>query len=196
MEKIASTPFGTSLFPHEAVDDYPSYDLAKAKKLVAEYGKPIKIKLSVSAAPQSVMSGQAFQQMWKKVGIETEIVPLEQVQLIRAGVAKDFQAMVYRWAGGVDPDKNVYSFFHSKGSANRSSYSNPEMDKLLDAGRATTDRAERLKIYRQVNNLLARDLPYLFLTYFENTTLANANVKGLVAKPDGLFRMSSVWKDK
>jgi ABC-type transport system substrate-binding protein len=196
MDKIASTPFGTSLFPHEAVDDYPGFDLAKAKKLVEEYGKPIKIKLSVSAAPQSVLAGQAFQQMWKKVGIETEIVPLEQVQLIRAGAAKDYQAMLYRWAGGVDPDKNVYWFFHSNGSANRTSYSDPEMDKLLDAGRATTDRAERLKIYRQVNNLLARDLPYLFLTYFENTTLANANVKGLVAKPDGLFRMYSVWKDK
>jgi ABC-type transport system substrate-binding protein len=196
MDKIANTPFGTSLFPHEAVDGYPAYDPAKAKKLVEEYGKPIKIKLTVTASPLSMLAAQAMQQMWKKVSIETEILPLEQVQLIRAGAAKDYQAMPYRWAGGVDPDKNVYWFFHSKGSANRTGYSNPEMDKLLDAGRATTDRAERLKIYRQVNNLLARDLPYLFLTYFENTTLANANVKGLVAKPDGLLRLYSVWKEK
>lgn len=194
--KIANTPFGTGLFPHEAVDGYPGYDPVKAKKLVEEYGKPIKIKLSINASPQNALGGQALQQMWKKVGIETEIVPLEQVQLVRAAAARDYQVMLYRWAGGADPDKNVHQFFHSKGTMNRPNYSNPEMDKLLDAGRATTDQAERLKIYRQVNNLLAKDLPYLFLWYFDNVALVNPQVKGLKAIPDGLLRMHSVWKDK
>jgi len=195
LDKIANTPFGTSLFPHEQVDGYPAYDLAKAKKLVEDYGKPIKIKLSVTTAPLSVLSAQALQLMWKKAGIETEVVAMEQVQLIRAGALKDYQTMLYRWAGGVDPDKNVYWFFHSTGSANRTSFNDPEMDKLLYAGRATTDRTERMQIYRQVNNLLAKQLPYLFLTYFDNTALVNATVKGLTPIPDGLLRLHSVWKD-
>src|SRR5215207_7964224 len=49
--KIANTPFGTGLFPHEQVDGYPVYDLAKAQQLVRDYGKPIKIKLATSSAP-------------------------------------------------------------------------------------------------------------------------------------------------
>jgi len=194
--KIANTPFGTGLFPHEQVDGYPSYDLAKAKKLVQDYGKPIKIKLSINAAPVSTLAAQALQQMWKKAGIETEIIPLEQVQLVRAAATRDYQVMLYRWAGGADPDKNVHQFFHSKGTVNRVNFNNPEMDKLLDAGRATTDQAERLKIYRQVNNLLAKELPYLFLTYFDNISLVNPAVKGLTPIPDGLLRLHSVWKDK
>lgn len=194
--KIANTPFGTGLSPHEQVDGYPGYDLAKAKKLVEEYGKPIKIKLSINAAPVSTLAAQALQQMWKKAGIETEIVPYEQVQLVRAAATRDYQVMLYRWAGGADPDKNVHQFFHSKGTVNRVNMNNPEMDKLLDAGRATTDQAERLKIYRQVNNLLAKELPYLFLTYFDNISLANPAVKGLTPIPDGLLRLHSVWKDK
>lgn len=194
--KIANTPFGTGLFPHEQVDGYPTYDPAKAKKLVEEYGKPIRIKLSVNAAPISSLTGQALQQMWKKVGIETEIIPLEQVQLVRTAAARDYQVMLYRWAGGPDPDKNVHQFFHSKGTMNRVNFNNPEMDKLLDAGRSTTDKAERMKIYRQINNLLAKQLPYLFLSYFDNVAIANPAVKGLVPVPDGLLRMHSVWKDK
>jgi peptide/nickel transport system substrate-binding protein len=194
--KIANTPFGTGLFPHEQVDGYPGFDPAKAKKLVEEYGKPVKIKLSINASPVNALGGQALQQMWKKVGIETEIVPYEQVQLVRMAASRDYQVMLYRWAGGADPDKNVHQFFHSKGTVNRVNFNNPEMDKLLDAGRATTNQAERMKIYRQINNLLAKELPYLFLWYFDNVALANPAVKGVTPIPDGLLRMHSAWLAK
>jgi peptide/nickel transport system substrate-binding protein len=194
--KIANTPFGTGLAPHEQVDGYPTFDPAKAKKLVEEYGKPIKIKLVISSAPASVLAGQALQQMWKKVGIETELVPTEGAQAIKNAFAHDYQVMLFRWAGGTDPDKNVYQFFHSKGSINLVKFNEPEMDKLLESGRATTDKAERLKIYRQISNKLARELPYLFLTYFENIALASPKVRGVAPVPDGLLRVYSVWKDR
>ena len=51
LAKIANTPFGSGLAPHEQVENYPKFDLPKAKKLLAEYGKPVKIKLSISSAP-------------------------------------------------------------------------------------------------------------------------------------------------
>ena len=70
------------------------------------------------------------------------------------------------------------------------------MDKLLDAGRSTMDPAERLKAYREVNNLLARDVPYLLLSYFNNYSLAGPNVKGVVPIPDGLIRVGAVWKER
>ncbi len=194
--KIASTPFGSGLAPHEQVDGYPKYDLARAKQLVAEYGKPIKISLIVASTPVALLGGQALQQMWKKAGIETEVIPMEATQAIKTAFAHDYQAMAFRWAGGTDPDKNVYQFFHTGGAINLVNYSDPEMDKLLEAGRATVDPAARLKIYREISNKLARDLPYLFLTYFENIALAGPSVKGLASVPDGLLRLGAVWKDK
>ena len=194
--KVANTPFGTGHAAHEQVDGYPKYDPARAKKLLAEYGKPVKIKFSVSSAPQSILTAQVLQQMWKKVGIETEIVPSEQVQLIRNAMGKQFQIMLFRWQGGIDPDRNVYNFFHSKGAANRTGVNNPEMDRLLDAGRNTMVPEERLKIYRQVNNLLARELPYLFLNYFNNYSLMGTNIKGVTQVPDGMIRVRDVWKER
>jgi ABC-type transport system substrate-binding protein len=194
--KIASTPFGSGLAPHEQIDNYPNFDLAKAKKLVEDYGKPIRIRLVVSAAPASVLAGQALQQMWKKAGIETELVPTEAAQAIKNAFAHDYQVMLFRWAGGTDPDKNVYQFFHSRGSINLVKFNDPEMDRLLEAGRAVTDKAERLKIYRQISNILAKELPYLFLTYFENISIAGAAVHGIVPVADGLLRVHSAWKAK
>ena len=194
--KIANTPFGSGLAPHEQVDGYPQYDLEKAKKLVADYGKPVNIKVTVSSAPAAMLAGQAIQQMWKKAGIEAELQPVEASQGIKDAFARNYQVMGFRWAGGTDPDKNVYQFFHSRGGINLVGYNDPEMDKLLEAGRATTDKAERLKIYRTISNKLAKDLPYLFLTYFENISLAANNVKGLPLVPDGLIRPYAAWKEK
>jgi hypothetical protein len=42
--------------------------------------------------------------------------------------------------------------------------------------------------------LLARDLPYLFLAYFNNISLANPAVKGLAPIADGIIRPAEVWK--
>jgi peptide/nickel transport system substrate-binding protein len=194
--KIANTVFGTGLSPHELVDGYPNYDPEKAKKLLADYGKPVKIKLSIANFPVAVLSAQVLQQMWKKVGIETEIDQFEQLQLIRAAGLKDYQVMLYRWAGGADPDRNVYQFFHSKGVVNRTAYNNPEMDKLLDDARSTTNTEARLEMYHKINNILARDLPYILLNYFTNYALAAPSVHGIVGVPDGLIRLPAVWKDK
>ncbi len=45
--------------------------------------------------------------------------------------------MLYRFAGRADPDTDVYPFFYSTSPGNRVNYKSEEMDKLLDAGRAT-----------------------------------------------------------
>lgn len=194
--KIANTVFGTGLAPHELVDGYPNYDPEKAKKLLADYGKPVKIKLSIANFPVAVLSAQVLQQMWKKVGIETQIDQFEQIQLVRAAGLRDYQVMLYRWAGGADPDRNVYQFFHSKGVVNRTAYNNPEMDKLLDDARSTTNAEARLEMYHKINNILARDLPYITLNYFTNYDLVSPSVHGIVGVPDGLIRLPGVWKDK
>jgi ABC-type transport system substrate-binding protein len=194
--KVANTPFGSGLAPHEQVTGFPKFDLARARALLAEYGKPVKLKFMVTNMPQSLLSAQAIQAMWKKAGIEAEIQPVEQVQAIRLAGQRQFQVALWRWQGGLDPDRNVHVFFHSKGTANRTGFSTPELDALLDAGRRTADPAERLKIYRQVNDLLARELPHLFLTYFNNFSLASPAVKGVLAVPDGLIRVRDVWKER
>jgi len=51
-------------------------------------------------------------------------------------------------------------------------YRNPEMDRLLDAGRSTLDANARLAAYRQAYELLARDVPIMPL--YQNAVIYGA----------------------
>ncbi len=59
--------------------------------------------------------------------------------------------------------------FATTGSSNYYGYSNPEFDKLMDAGdRAATPQAA-LALYQQAEDIVARDLPVIPLRYMQNT---------------------------
>jgi peptide/nickel transport system substrate-binding protein len=56
---------------------------------------------------------------------------------------------------------------------------NPEVDHLIDAGRATVDQQERKQIYAHVQQILADELPYINLWYFDNVVVHSQRVKNL-----------------
>jgi peptide/nickel transport system substrate-binding protein len=194
--EAADSPFGPGMEAGRLDTDFPEYDPAKAKALLAEYGKPVKFVFSVSATPHSRLLAQVLQQMWKKVGVEVQIKEFEQLTLIRDSIRHDFDAMLYRWPGRADPDQNSYQFFHSKSLRNYTQYANPEMDELLEKGRQTLDPGTRLDIYEQVAALLAKDGPYLFLYPTTTFFLTSPKLHGLPPIPDGLPRVGYVWLEQ
>ena len=195
--KIAHTPFGAGLAPHEKGEGFRDFDLEKAQALIKEVGKPPKFKLTTVTTPLGIQASQALQQMWRKLGVDVEINQLETTQAVRDFLAGNFDVIFYRFSGGgVDPDLNVYKFFHSKSPQNVVGYSNPEMDKLLEAGRASPKPSTRLDIYTRVNSLLARDVPYNFLYYYTPYMLGGKNLHGVPRAVDGMLRVADVWKSK
>jgi peptide/nickel transport system substrate-binding protein len=89
-----------------------------------------------------------------------------------------------------DPDNFLSTFFHSRaavaGSAtNISFYRNPEMDQLLDTALAVSDRAERERLYGQVLDLWARDLPLIPLVQGDQITVLDKHIGGYVLSPTG-----------
>lgn len=196
--EVVEAPFarGSSAF-QEHVSGFPSFDLAKAKELVKEIGKPIEVTLSLQNTPDTVRLGEILQAMWAKAGIKTTIKQFEQHRLIENALTKAFEAQAFRWAGRPDPDLNVYKFFYSKYANERSSnytqYANPEMDALLDQGSAMLDPTKRKAIYVKVSELLARDMPYNFLFAASFFNITSSRVQGVEAVPDGLVRLRTVW---
>ena len=71
---------------------------------------------------------------------------------------------------------------------NRSYYSNPAMDRLVEAGMTTIDLAARKKIYAQVQQLAADDLPYVSLWWVDNVAVMNRRLVGFDAYPNGSLR--------
>ncbi len=95
-----------------------------------------------------------------------------------------------RWVGVTEPDF-YYDLFHSKqtppGGRNRGSYNNPEIDKLVELGRITLDTEKRRVIYNKVQNIVARDLPYISLWHENNISIVSKRVKGYKQHPMGAY---------
>ena len=72
-------------------------------------------------------------------------------------------ALVLADGSPFDPDDMNYQIYSSKfmddGWWNPSSYSNPEVDKLLEQGRTTSDKNQRKEIYGKFQKIIADDQP-------------------------------------
>lgn len=61
------------------------------------------------------------------------------------------------------PGSDLSPLLHSKGPLNLGGYDNPEVDRLLDAIRASSFEAHRQRFARQLHRLLHQDLPFIVL---------------------------------
>ncbi|NOY53035.1 MAG: ABC transporter substrate-binding protein [Deltaproteobacteria bacterium] len=139
----------------------------------------------------------ALQQQFRKVGIGMTIRSYEWGTFYGDIKSGNFQLYTLSWVGITEPDIYYY-IFHSSNipprGANRGRYKNPEIDRLLEAGRRETDPAKRKRIYGRVQEILARDLPYVSLWYYDNVAVFSKRLHGFVLDPRGdLFSLKDAW---
>ena len=125
-----------------------------------------------------------------KIGIGVKVQPLDWGKF-KSDVEKgNVQLWTLSWVGFKDPD--IYRFAFATSSfvpdgGNRGRYSNKKLDALLEQGRKTVDLAARKKIYDQVQEIVATDLPYVFLWHQENFAITNSKIKNFVLYADGRY---------
>lgn len=95
---------------------------------------------------------QVMAQAWKDVGVDVTPKPIDFGALVDQIVhTRTFDVFLVGFGPFTDPDQS--SIFHSRntvdGGFDGFGFSNPDVDKLLDDGVATLDRAKRLDIYKQ-----------------------------------------------
>lgn len=201
LQTPAYSPFGPGLAGiRQPVAAYPRHDPARARALLAAYGRPVAFTLDYNNSPYSRHVVQSLQAMWKQVGIEVELVAHDQNRLIQNMSSHQFEASLFRFSGRADPHLNAYEFFHSKfaavqPSANFGGYANPRLDELLEQGMATADPAQRAAIYSEVALVLARDvMPYAYLSVVADAVIARPSLRNLKMTPDGLVRLHEIWR--
>lgn len=160
-----SSPFAAD----PAALPYYTHDVEQAKSLLAEAGYPDGISIDaykvVAANQLDVDAAQVLQQQWAEAGIDVNILPMEVGQILadwNAGNGKMIQVGIV-WEP--DPDVRLYNVFHSSSAvAQAFCIADPDLDSLLEQGRASTDRAERLDIYQRVQEHMA-DQAYVLVLY-------------------------------
>ncbi|MBI2703887.1 MAG: hypothetical protein HYX32_01140 [Actinobacteria bacterium] len=196
----------------------PKVDLDKAKELVAEYQKdnpgPVRITVAVTASTDGLEAGQLLQSQWAAAGIQADIQSQEVTKFSQSLVGGGFQAILFPFMNGEDPDVN-YHFWTGTNigtegsiSLNFPRWSNAEVDQALNAGRAETDPAKRKADYAIVWKAWAENAPYIFLYHTTWAIVYRDNVYGLdeVNLPDGqgkqqkiswgTVNLSNTWTDK
>jgi peptide/nickel transport system substrate-binding protein len=197
---IGSVGYGTIAPSHFAYDasfkPFEKPDPEGAKRLVQEVGKgPLSFELLISSGdPLLVQRAQLIQAQLKKADIDAQISQLEFAQVLKAQSDHTFSGMTdIGWSGRIDPDGNTYDQLFTGRPNNDSSYSNPDVDTLLDQQRGTSDEAQRRDALRKAEQTYAVDDPARAWYRFGVAQIAAATaVQGLEVYPDQIIRFQNV----
>ncbi len=171
----------------------PHRDVARAKALLAEAGTPHpSITIMVPNNPTDAQLGEVMQSMAADAGFDIKVLMQEPMALYSAADRGDFQMIYNMWSGRPDPDQNLAIWLACDGFLNRGQYCNPELDRTLAAATATSDPAERIRLYRKVVEIYSHDRPFLFLYNYTWFWVTSDKMQGFVPYPDGLIRTKGV----
>ncbi|MBS0562085.1 MAG: ABC transporter substrate-binding protein [Proteobacteria bacterium] len=168
--------------------DFPCYvpDPERAKALLVKAGltPPVKVTMNVlGSIPLVVDIAQIVQAQAAKAGFDITLNVQEAGKFIQDWRAGNFQAFASLNSGGPDPDDYFGRTFQTGGATNVYKYSNPDLDKLLTAARASTDPAARRKMYDEAQRMLACTGPVAHLVYGTLFAAMRADVQGYRISP-------------
>jgi peptide/nickel transport system substrate-binding protein len=180
-------------------DDVPryAYDPQTANRILDEAGYPavngvrFHLTMKTSTEESTRLMVAVLQQQLREVGIVLDIRSFEFATFFSDVTKGEFQMYSLRWIGGnEDPDIFEYVFHSAKfppNGANRSFYSNPRLDVLIDQARKELDQKTRKQLYSQIQWILAEDLPYITLWYYDNVVVHTRRTGRLTLNPSGNY---------
>lgn len=207
----ATGPYVPNTWPYNPEVKKYGYDPEKARQLLKEAGwedtdgdgildkdgRPFKFTIRTNMG-NSLRKNTATIIQWRlaKIGIKAEIEAIEWSTFVNEFIDKRrFEAVLLGWSIGLDPDQ--YDIWHSSKTKEKEfnfvGYNNPEVDALLEKGRRTFDINERKKAYFRIQEILADELPYLFLYVPDATPIVHARFKGIKPAPIGISYNLPKW---
>jgi peptide/nickel transport system substrate-binding protein len=131
------------------------------------------------------------QESWNAIGCN---VSIEDTTAASAGMRDGSHDMaLYNWTyGGGSGEPDGSNTLRSDALNNFSKYKSDAMDELLDAGLAETDPDARREIYSEVQKLVAEDVPFIYVKYWDWFNFYNPRVKGL---PESALSGGTLYAD-
>jgi len=207
----ATGPYVPNTWPYNPNVKKYGYNPEKAKQLLKEAGwedtdgdglldkdgRPFKFTIFTNTG-NKLRENTATIIQWRlsKIGIKAEIRKLEWSTFINQFIDKKrFEAVILGWSISLDPDQ--YDIWHSSKTREKElnfiSYSNPEVDELLEKGRRTFAISERKKAYFRIQEILADEVPYIFLYVPDATPIVSARIRGIKPSPIGISYNLPKW---
>jgi peptide/nickel transport system substrate-binding protein len=179
--------------------DVPTYDYdpERTRQLLDSAGYRVHggirfhLTMKTSTDENTRLMVAVLQQQLRRVDIQLDVRTYEFGTFFADVSRGAFQFYSLRWIGGnEDPDIFEYAFHSSKftpNGANRSFYSNPRVDSLIDQARSELDQGKRKQLYAELQRILAEDLPSINLWYLDNVLVHSQRVTNLTLNPPGNY---------
>ncbi len=181
------------------------YDPAESMRLLDEAGFPdpdgpggeprMRLTYKTSASQFRVAVARIIASQLAEVGIEVEVRSFEFSTFFTDIKQGKYQLASMQTGDITEPDY-YYAYFNSSripsaenwGLANRWRYRNDRVDELTVQGRRVADRERRRVIYREVQQILADEVPVIPLWHEDNVVVANVDVDGYTLFPNARLR--------
>lgn len=149
--------------------DLPTYeaDIEKAKQLLAEAGYPDGIDVTLDVEGANKDTAEAIASLLTKAGIRTRVQVAESAILKEkwlGGAARQGDMYLTSWGNGsLDPVDIFDPTLKTGGRGNSAAYSNAKVDDLLTKASAEMDEAARVALYREAQEIVNAEAPWIFL---------------------------------
>ncbi|HEU0165897.1 MAG TPA: ABC transporter substrate-binding protein [Thermomicrobiales bacterium] len=138
------------------------------------------------------------QQWWKDIGVECKIQEGITTDTLDGMVEGRLQAALFNWVyGGGAGEPDARDTLSSHGADNFCNFRNAEVDQLLDQGIVTQDHGKRVEIYNRIQEIVAEQVPFLYLLVLKSMAFFANRIKGLpdqVLSSDNLYpKLYKFW---
>jgi peptide/nickel transport system substrate-binding protein len=180
--KKANGPFQEGFLGYTEDTGFPEFDLEKVKEHADAYqeatGEPLSFTYGHPANEQNSRYAQELETQWTQAGLDVNIVPSgDQAQHINKAISGDFEAFIWTAHPGEDPD-NQYIWWYGGSPVNFGRITDPEIDRLLDEGRGTTEGRD--EIYLELNERFGSEAYNVWLWHAIVATAHSNEVHGML----------------
>lgn len=201
----AKGPFPSSLPFGDSKRQAATYDLAAAKNLLKEAGyvdsdgdgivekagKPLKLRyLTYTSRQELPLLAEAVQADLKKIGIAAAVNATDNFKDFRDNGEFDLYANAFVTAPTGDPEYYFLTHFGKNAPANYGHYQNEELSAKLNELATTYDTKKRADLAAFMGQMLAIDVPYVYVARLRMTLVMKNNIKGLKVHPSDYYEIT------
>ncbi len=184
---------------HPSLKSY-DYNPALARDLLEEagYGDGFSTTLWTREDDLLMMASEIILADLAVIGIDVDVVIIEWSSFLADTALGKHDMFIFSWATvTADPDYGLYPLFHSKeygDSGNRTFWSSPQLDWLLEQGRTAVDMETRRVIYYEAQEIIAENAPWVFMRAPVSVIGVRSNIEGFEPHPSGILYLNTVDK--